>query len=76
MSATKLQALLRIKHDGRWYEPGAVLTVPEAAAAALVACGAAEATAGRKAKATPEQVGTGEAGERQPDTGTQGAAEP
>ncbi|MFN3415880.1 MAG: hypothetical protein ACK4ZD_06140 [Caldimonas sp.] len=72
--AVKAQALRRIKHDGRWYEPGAVLTVPEAAAAALVACGAAEATAGRKAKPTPAQGNT-VAAERSSAAGEHGGAQ-
>lgn len=74
MSTIKLQALLRIKHDGRWYEPGAVLTVPEAAAAALVASGAAEAAAGRKAKPTHEQ-GSTVAAERSSEAGEHGGEE-
>lgn len=73
--AVKVQALRRIKHDGRWHEPGAVLTVPEGAAAALVASGAAETAVGRKAKATPEQGGTHEATERSAEGGAHGGAQ-
>lgn len=71
----KVQALRRIKHDGRWYEPGAVLTVPEGAAAVLVASGAADVAAGRKAKAATEQGGTHEAAERSSAAGEHGGAQ-
>lgn len=57
----RLVASRTIEHDGRRYEAGETLDVPDAAAAALLACGAAEMAVAAPAEAGAESGPAGPA---------------
>lgn len=57
----KLTIVHPVEHDGKRLEPGAEVDLPNAAAQALVACGAAEPAGKARAKAEAEAKAKAEA---------------